>query len=171
MLERKEQLITQRLTLKSIEEKDRKDLLEIVKNPSVRKGYMIPVFNSEEEEEKFFQKLRDFSHKKERFVFGIYSKNKFIGFLNDVTSEKDMIEVGYFISPKEWNKGYATEALKAAINELFRIGFKYVQAGHFEENPASGRVMQKAGMRLIDKEEVIEYRNAKHRCLYYQIER
>ena len=108
---------------------------------------------------------------KERFVYGIYSTNKIIGFLNEVTSENDEIEVGYFIASKEWNKGYATEALKVAIEELFAMGYKRVVAGHFEDNPASGRVMQKAGMKLIEKEEIINYRNAEHRCLYYQIER
>ena len=126
MLQRKEQLLTERLVLKSIDEKDKKDLLEIANNPLVKKGYMIPDFASAEEEEKFFQKLRNFSLDKERFVFGVYSKNKIIGFLNDVHRENLTIEVGYFFAPKEWNKGYATEALKAAINELFRMGFEVV---------------------------------------------
>ena len=169
MLQRKEQLLTERLVLKSIDENDKKDLLEIINNPLVKKGYMIPDFASVEEEEKFFQKLRNYSLNKERFVFGIYSKNKIIGFLNDVHRENLTIEVGFFFAPKEWNKGYATEALKAAINELFRMGFEAVQAGHFEDNLASGRVMQKCGMKHIEKEEIVEYRNAKHRCVFYEI--
>ena len=171
MLYKKEQLITPRLVLKSIAEKDKKDLLEIVKNPLVSKGYMIPVFHGEEEEEKFFQKLKNCSLNNERFVYGIYSKNKIIGFLNDVTSDNEEIEVGYFLSPNEWNKGYATEALKAAISELFRLGFKRVLAAHFEDNLASGRVMQKCGMKRIKKEKVVVYRNKELRCIYYQIER
>ena len=171
MLERKEQLIGERLTLKSILEKDKKDLLKIVKDSKVNKGYMLPDFHSEEEEEKFFQKLRNFTLKKDKFVYGIYSKNKIIGFLNEVSLEKGVIELGYFIASNEWNKGYATEALKLAINELFRMGIKTIQAAHFESNPASGRVMQKAGMHKIDKTEVIVYRNQEHHCVYYEISR
>ena len=129
------------------------------------------LFSSYKEEEKFFQKLRNFTLDKSKFVYGIYSKNKIIGFINQVCLENDVIELGYFIDSKEWNKGYATEALKTAINELFRIGIKAVQAGHFESNPASGRVMQKAGMHKIEKTEVIVYRNEEHQCVFYEISR
>ena len=171
MLIKKDELVSERLTLKSIEEKDKKDLLEIVKDPKVKKSYMLPDFSNEEEEEKFFQKLRNFTLNKEKFVYGIYSKNKIIGFINQVSLENDIIELGYFIASNEWNKGYATEALKTAINELFRMGIKAVQAAHFECNPASGRVMQKAGMLKIEKTEVIVYREQEHKCVYYEIDR
>ena len=171
MLIRKDELVSERLTLKSIEEKDKKDLLEIVKDPKVKKSYMLPDFSNEEEEEKFFQKLRNFTLNKEKFVYGIYSENKIIGFINQVSLENDIIELGYFIASNEWNKGYATEALKTAINELFRMGIKAVQAAHFECNPASGRVMQKAGMLKIEKTEVIVYREQEHKCVYYEIDR
>ena len=170
MLQRKEQIITDRLVLKAIEEKDKKDLLEIVENPLVKKTYMLPDLTCKEDEENFFQRLKKCTLNNERFVYGIYSKNKIIGFLNEVSLEEEVIELGYFIDQKEWNKGYATEALKAAIDELFRMGIKAVQAAHFENNPASGRVMQKAGMHSIDKTEIVEYRNAEHRCLYYEIQ-
>ena len=171
MLIRKDELVSERLTLKSIEEKDKKDLLEIVKDPKVKKSYMLPDFSNEEEEEKFFQKLRNFTLNKEKFVYGIYSENKIIGFINQVSLENDIIELGYFIASNEWNKGYATEALKTAINELFRMGIKAVQAAHFECNPASGRVMQKAGMLKIEKTEVIVYREQEYKCVYYEIDR
>ena len=168
---RKEQLVASRLVLKPIDKIDQEDMLKIVKDPLVKKSYMLPDFANKNEEELFFQKLINVSHNIERFVYGIYSKNKIIGFLNEVSSDNEEIEVGYFIAPNEWKKGYATEALKAAINELFEMGYKRVIAGHFEDNIASGRVMQKAGMKMIDKTEIITYRNAEHRCLFYQIER
>lgn len=171
MLVRKEQLVTDRLALKPIEEKDKKDFMEIVKDSQVKKTYMLPDFSSEEEEEKFFKKLRDFSLDKERFVYGVYSKNKIIGFLNEVSKSIDEIEIGYFVDSKEWNKGYATEALKTAIQELFRIGFDSVVAAHFENNLASGRVMQKCGMTKIEREETVTYRNHSYRCVYYQIKK
>ncbi len=170
MLSRKEKLLTKNLVLKSIAKEDKNDLIRIVKDPLVKKSYMLPDFNDENEEEKFFEKLMNLSLKSDRFVYGIYL-DRFIGFLNQVTIENDDIEVGYFIDSNEWNKGYATEALKAAIEELFRIGFKRVVAGYFEDNPASGRVMEKSGMHKIDKVDVVEYRNKSHRCYYYAIEK
>lgn len=168
---RKEQLIASRLVLKPIDKIDQEDMLKIVKDPLVKKSYMLPDFTNKNEEELFFQKLMNVSHNIERFVYGIYSKNKIIGFLNEVSKENDEIEIGYFIASNEWNKGYATEALKVAIEELFRIGYKHVLAAHFESNPASGRVMQKCGMERIDKEEILTYRNVEHRCIYYRISR
>ena len=169
MLAKNKQLLTDRLVLKSIEQKDKKDFMEIVKDPLVKKTYMLPDFANEKEEDIFFKKIRDYTLDSEKFVYGIYSKNKIIGFLNEVTRENDEAEIGYFITPNEWNKGYATEALNVIIKELFRAGFKSVLCGHFEENAASRRVMQKCGMTKAEKEETVTYRNKEHHCFYYRI--
>jgi len=74
------------------------------------------------------------------------------------------------IHPDYQNRGFATEALTASIQELFRLGYSRVRAGYFAENPASGRVMEKSGMHPISKMDTIEYRGNVHRCLYYEIE-
>ncbi|MBQ6731048.1 MAG: GNAT family N-acetyltransferase [Bacilli bacterium] len=171
MKPRKKQIVTTRLILKNFEEKDQKDFMKIVNNPQVKKTYMLPDFASEKEESEFYEKLRLLSLNQKRFVYGIYSKNNIIGFINEVSKEDDAIEIGYFIDEKEWNKGYATEAFKAAIEELFRIGFNRIIAGFFEGNYASERVMQKCGMAKIKKEETVLYRNKERRCFYYQIEK
>ena len=57
-------------------------------------------------------------------------------------------ELGYWIGVPHWGRGYATEAAKAII----RYGFEHLElnrihACHLTRNPASGRVMIKAGMR------------------------
>lgn len=54
--------------------------------------------------------------------------------------------IGYCLSRKFWNKGIMTEALKAVIDFGFSVGFERIQATHYTQNPASGKVMQKAGM-------------------------
>ena len=68
-------------------------------------------------------------------------------------------EIGYVISSIFWNMGYGTEALKCVINYLIEEGFKTIYAEYQSKNPASGRIMEKAGMkyeatlknRIIDK--------------------
>ena len=56
-------------------------------------------------------------------------------------------ELGYWIGKLFWNQGYATEVAEAVINHAFTdLGMDRVYAAHFTRNPASGRVMQKAGM-------------------------
>ena len=56
-------------------------------------------------------------------------------------------ELGYYIGKPYWNNGYATEATQAVIKYGFEsLGLRRIFAAHFARNPASGRVMQKAGM-------------------------
>ena len=131
---------------------------------------MSPNFKDENEKDSFFLKLKNMSKNNERFLYGIYLNKSLIGIINDCGYNQESIELGYLIAPNEWNKGYATEALSASISELFRIGFQVVECGHFEENPASGKVMQKCGMKKIDKTEMIDYAGKQHLCIYYRIE-
>lgn len=58
------------------------------------------------------------------------------------------IELGYWIRSDEWGRGYATEAARAVV-ALARDSLRLprIQAGHFTDNPASGRVLQKLGFR------------------------
>ena len=55
-------------------------------------------------------------------------------------------ETGYWIGREFWGRGFATEALEGA---LVWAGRKWKRrallAGHFADNPASGRVLEKAG--------------------------
>jgi RimJ/RimL family protein N-acetyltransferase len=56
-------------------------------------------------------------------------------------------ELGYWIGKPYWNHGYATEAAIAAIHYGFReLHLHRIYATHLGRNPASGRVMTKAGM-------------------------
>lgn len=57
-------------------------------------------------------------------------------------------EIGYWISTAAWGRGYATEATRSIIAFGFEaLGLHRIEAHHFLENPASGRVMRNAGMR------------------------
>jgi RimJ/RimL family protein N-acetyltransferase len=55
-------------------------------------------------------------------------------------------EVGYWIGRPFWGRGYATEALEAGVVWASRTWRRRaLVAGHFDDNPASGRVLEKAG--------------------------
>lgn len=57
-------------------------------------------------------------------------------------------EVGYWIAVPAWGKGIATEAVRRVIAFGFdELALHRIDAQHYAENPASGRVMTKAGMR------------------------
>lgn len=56
-------------------------------------------------------------------------------------------ELGYWIARRHWGRGLATEAARAALGVARALGWKRVSAAHFLDNPASGRVLMKAGFR------------------------
>jgi ribosomal-protein-alanine N-acetyltransferase len=57
-------------------------------------------------------------------------------------------ELGYWVGVPFWNHGYATEAARAILRFGFEdLDLNRIFASHLVRNPASGRVMQKAGMR------------------------
>ncbi len=57
-------------------------------------------------------------------------------------------EVGYCIGCAWWRQGITSEALSAVISFLFdEVGMERVEARHDVNNPNSGAVMEKCGMR------------------------
>ncbi|MCC8191443.1 MAG: GNAT family N-acetyltransferase [Ruminococcus sp.] len=60
----------------------------------------------------------------------------------------DGLELGWAIGKKFWGKGYTAEAAKAVLDVLFdKVGANCIYAQHDVNNPNSGRVMQKIGMK------------------------
>lgn len=68
-----------------------------------------------------------------------------LGFVK-ISSEGDAFDLGYAFHRDAWGHGYATEVALALIKEARRAGFPYLTATHDEQNPASGRVMERCGM-------------------------
>ena len=57
------------------------------------------------------------------------------------------IELGYWIARPHWGLGYATEAAEAVVAIARAVRLPALTAGHFTDNPASGRVLEKIGFR------------------------
>jgi len=65
-----------------------------------------------------------------------------------VNRDHQRAEIGYYIGVAHWGHGYATEAGRALVRHGFEeMALNRVHAEHFTRNPASGRVLQKIGMR------------------------
>ena len=65
----------------------------------------------------------------------------------DMDEAVNACEVGYILSKDYWGQGLMTEALKAVLIYLLQDArFNRVTARFVRANPASGRVMAKAGM-------------------------
>ena len=168
-MNKKPLLKTYRLVLKNIEDKDKECMIKMAKDPKIKKTYMLPDLENDEQETAFFNRIKNLTWSNEHISYGIYHSDRLIGFINDVVISGDTIEVGYFIDSNEWNKGYATEALWEYMKQLFEMGFYKVEAAYFEGNDASGRVMQKCCMRLSDKREIVRYRDQDLTAIFYSI--
>jgi RimJ/RimL family protein N-acetyltransferase len=57
-------------------------------------------------------------------------------------------QLGYWIGRPYWGNGYATEAAREVVRYAFEeLGLERVYAFRFSTNPASGRVLEKIGMK------------------------
>ena len=64
-----------------------------------------------------------------------------------LASEDGETELGYWIAQGHWGRGYATEAVRSVLSLARTLGHRRVTARHFADNPASRRVLEKAGFR------------------------
>lgn len=65
-----------------------------------------------------------------------------------VHPEGDGHELGYWLTPDAWGRGYATEAGAAMLGMArYAMGLRHLTSSHFVDNPASGRVLHKLGFR------------------------
>lgn len=55
------------------------------------------------------------------------------------------VEMGYWIARPFWGRGLASEACVALIEIARALGLPRLEASHFVDNPASGRVLEKLG--------------------------
>ncbi|MBQ8727341.1 MAG: GNAT family N-acetyltransferase [Oscillospiraceae bacterium] len=86
------------------------------------------------------------------YNWGIFLKEngKLIGTISfiNINDYKSSAEIGYVISKKYWNQGYASEAARRILEFGFNdIGFKSVVGYHHPRNTNSGKVMEKIGMK------------------------
>jgi ribosomal-protein-alanine N-acetyltransferase len=80
------------------------------------------------------------THNKQGYLIGGIGLN--------LHKEHDNAELGYWIGKPYWGNGYCTEAARAVLKYGFEIiGLNRIYAFHYARNPASGRVMQKIGMK------------------------
>ena len=167
---------TKRLILRKLEISD----LEQVYNnwcsdPKVSKYVTWDMHENIEQTKEYIKFKLGLYEKDYRFdwVVVIKETNEVIGEIDSVKQSLNynLVELGYCYGSKYWNNGYATEALSAVIKYLKEVALvEKVTACHISTNPASGRVMQKAGMNYDAtlKEYVVD-KNTKERAdlVYY----
>lgn len=162
-------MITERLEINRVTPNDREDYFKnISNNKQVLKTFVC----------KYAESLDDFDFEpylKMDNLFGIRLREsgKLIGIILHFAEEGDSCEIGYGLGSEYWNKGYATEAVRAFIEYCFStLNYQKVYASFFTGNDASKKVMEKCGMKydhFVEKE--FEYLGEERDLTYYVIER
>ena len=158
---------TKDLHLGPIRQQDIPALAALFMDEVVKQTYMVPDFADLSAAEALAERIMALSQDPSRYVAGIFLEDRCIGLLNETERQEGSIEVGYALLPAFHNRGYCTQALKGVIDFLFSEGYSQVLAGAFETNAPSIRVMEKSGMKLLDKQDEVTYRGKTHRCVYY----
>ena len=82
------------------------------------------------------------------FVYAIEFQKKPIGVISLYPRGSDSAEMGYWVGRPYWGQGVTTEAAKLVLKEGFNLlKLHKIYATHHPKNPASGKVMQKIGMK------------------------
>lgn len=159
-------LETERLILRRFEEKD-----------------IVPAFYNWESDEavtKFLQwkAMKSIDETREIMMYWIssYEKDDFyqwaivlkggadepIGTISvvDMNEKLNIVQVGYCIGSKWWHRGITSEAFSGIIPFLFdEVGANRIEAQHDPNNPNSGKVMAKCGLKYEGTLRQADYNN------------
>lgn len=137
---------TRRLVLREPRLADAPRLAQLIDYDVARMTTRMPWPYSAEDAEAFVVQVQMQDRRKDN-TFAITLENEgLVGVLGFFLTPEDRTEVGYWIAPAYWGRGLASEALMGALSWASRDWRKrLVVAGHFADNPASGRVLCKAG--------------------------
>src|SRR4029077_12504246 len=92
-------------------------------------------------------------------VIELLESPEFVGVcgLRPYRPAEEIVELGFYLSPKFWGRGLATEAARAAIAYAFATYQpKKLAAGHHPENLSSKKVMEKLGFKYSHEESFAE---------------
>ena len=143
-------LTTERLILRPCVAGDAEAIQRLVSNIEIARNTLsIPHPYPDGGAAEWIAKHAERYEKSEEVEFGIVIRDDddLVGVIGLLPKKHDRAEIGYWIGQPYWGRGYATEAARAVIGFAFGgMRLNRVEAAHFSRNPASGRVMQKAGM-------------------------
>ncbi|MEG2316089.1 MAG: GNAT family protein [Clostridia bacterium] len=144
-------MCTQRLILRPVRMSDAQDLYEYSRDPEVARHVLWDAHASIHQTRAYVRYLlRQYRNAApSTFVIALKNTGKVIGTIGFMWVQPDSrsAEVGYSLSRAYWNKGLMTEALHAVLEFGFtKLNLNRIEAQHECDNPASGHVMQKAGM-------------------------
>ena len=154
------ELETSRLVLRPLKMRDAGDIFAYASDPDVARYVLWEPHKTVADTRNYIRYIRALYHRglPASWAVTLRESGQVIGTIGFMwySDANSAAEIGYSFSKAHWNMGYATEALRAVIDSVFRtLPVNRLEAQHDVRNPASGRVMEKCGMR---KEGVLRQR-------------
>jgi len=151
-------LENERIIMKRMCEADADALLRMKQNDAVYQ--YLPTFLIEQQHEDMAEVIRLSNETefltKSAILMGVYLKEgsleTFCGIAEIYHYNADLsrVTIGYRLAQEFWGRGIATEIVDMMIRYLFdETDVKQIVASHFASNPASGKVLEKNGFRLM----------------------
>lgn len=145
-------LETERLILRRIAMRDAKDIFTYSRDPEVARHVLWTAQKDVGEARDYCRFMMRRYRNDLPSSWGVIEKKtgRLVGTIGymDYNEDNATVEVGYSLARWMWNGGYMTEALRRVIAYTFEaMEINRIEAQHELDNPASGRVMLKCGMR------------------------
>ena len=139
---------TSRLILRKFTKDDIAAVYEIYRDEEVNRFLpWFPLRSMEEAAVFFRERFADNYAKPRGYNYAICLKTDDvpIGYVN--VAMDDSHDFGYGLRKEFWHRGIVTEAGKAVVAQLAKDGIPYITATHDVNNPRSGGVMRRLGMK------------------------
>ena len=145
-------LHTERLLLRPFRREDIPALLPLIGAREVAATTLhIPHPYTYEDAEKYLDHVESVWAKREGARFGVFIRDgeRLCGGIGlHANPEHNHAELGYWIGVPFWGKGYCTEGAREVVKYGFcNLKLHRIHAGHFSNNPVSGRTLRKLGMK------------------------
>ncbi len=164
-----------KITLRKPKLSDLKKFRNIFNDKEVAKqlsGYPYPL--SLKEARKNLQNTINQNKKGNYYEFAIIYNKKFVGMivLEKPSKNKKTFTLRYAIGRKYWNKGITTKAIKEIIKFGFtKLKLKKIVADNDEDNPASGKVLEKNQFKFIKKIKKKRRGNKRINVLFWELKK
>ena len=144
-----EKIIGDRIILRKLRMSDADDIYEYCKDQAVsRYTQHMPYPYKRKYAAQFIKDCAKKWKQKEAYTYGIEYNGKIIGSVGITIKPGNIAEMGYSLNKSYWRQGLTTEAAKLLLREAFKkLKLHKIYATHHPENPASGKVMKKIGMK------------------------
>lgn len=168
-------LTTKRLNLRPFKPADAESIQALIESRKIAEETFIPYPYDQGMAEDFIDNYRQKwnSGTGAAFAIELLKNHQLVGSISFKKIEKkhDRAEIGYWIGISHWGHGYATEAVKSIVDFGFdRLNLNRIYAQHFHTNPASGKVLMKAGFSRegVLRQHVVRFGEVKD-CICYSI--